>query len=118
MCGPAGRSADGEGRREDLRRDANGVEDECSIQLDVGIQVTARLDFIQDLDGDALDRGREVEQLAVPSLPCQLLSGFENHFGSWIADLVNAVAKAHNSLATAQRSSHPGLGAVQRADLG
>src|SRR5262245_12778206 len=45
-------------------------------------------------------------------------SGFDDHCGSWIADFVNTVAKAHDPLATTQRGSHPGLGAVRRADLG
>src|SRR5262245_40284773 len=52
---PAGSTANSKGRREQLSRHADGMQNERGVEFDVSVEVAARLDLIQDLHCNPFD---------------------------------------------------------------
>src|SRR5712692_3946018 len=94
---PTRHSADGEGGREQWHLEAEAVEKESGIELDVRLKATSGLVLLQQPQRHALDAARQLVQLLSSRLEHLFGRGGE-HAGARIADSVDAVAEAHQLL--------------------
>ena len=62
---PAGDAADGEGRREQLGRQPQAVQQQRGVELDVGVQAAVRLALAEQAQGRGLDRAGELVERPV-----------------------------------------------------
>src|SRR5205823_4723676 len=99
LRGPSRDPGDREDRREQIRRDAEAVEHESGVEVDIRIDALGR-----ELSHDRfLDRGRDSEVRGVALQIPELSRILFQHEGPWIIGLVDAVAEAEDFLLVAQR---------------
>src|ERR1044072_6884917 len=109
-----------ERRHERPRLEADALQHECRVELDVGAQIAAGLHFLEHPEDRLLDGPREVEQLAVLDRAVRrahLVGHLAQHVGARIADLVDAMAEAHDPPPARQLVAHPRLGPLGRPDV-
>jgi hypothetical protein len=113
---PAGQAPDGEGGREEGGVEAEAVQQQRGVELDVGLQARAGLVLGQQGHRHALDVLGQGVQLAVAAGGVELGGGPLQHLGARVAHLVDAVAEAHQPLAAGEHGAHVGLGPLGAAD--
>jgi hypothetical protein len=105
---PSDDAAGGEGRGEQLTRDAALLHDHACVVLDVGVEITPGLqlgehplhrllDLHREVDARATERARDVAQ----------------HHRARIGGLVDRVPEAHDPIAGSDRVAHPALGPLR-----
>ena len=108
--GPAGRAGDGEDRREQVGRNAEGIIDGGGIEIDVGLKVL----LLEHDFGDAL---AHLNPLWLADLRAENLSHALEVRRARVEGLVNPMANAHDFLPLRQRVGDVGIDAVERADF-
>ena len=112
---PAGGAGDRECRRVEVGQQADPVQHDRGVVLDVGLQRPVGLVLGQQPQRHVLDVDRQLQPVGVGRQPLRHLP---QRRGPRIHRLVDTVTEAHQPLATGQRLADPDLGVLDVADLG
>src|SRR5690349_22123143 len=105
---PAGDAAAREHRDERARIEAQRLEHERRVELDVRLEIATRLQLVEHAQRGLLDAARQVEQLAILEVGLShLLRDLAQHFGARVAHLVHAMAEPHDAPALGHFLAQP-----------
>ena len=103
-----------EGRREQVRRQADALEHGGGVVLDVRLQRPVGMSLGEHPQRDVLDGDGELEPVGRAG---HALGDLAQRGGARVVGAVDAVAEAHQPLAAVERVVDPRLGVLRRADL-
>ena len=104
---------EGEGRREEVRRQPDALEDRGGVVLDVRLEGPLGVELGEHAEGDVLDRDRELQPVR---LVLHRLGDPSERLRARVVGPVDPVAEAHQPLAAGDRVADPLLGVLRRAD--
>ena len=113
MRDPGRRAGDREDRRERLARQADGIEQQRGIELDIGLKAAAGLAALERRDRATLHVLREGKPLGGRIEPLQRGA---QHVGAWIAHAEDAVAESHQAFARGELAVEPAVDVAARRD--
>ena len=114
---PAEDASDREGRREQFGRQAQAVQQQCSVELDIGVEPPLRLAFTEQTKRGAFDAPRQVVKAPIAAACIELLGGVGQDIRARIAHSVDAMSESHEALAPIQLGADDGFRALGRADF-
>src|SRR5262245_21561274 len=115
--GPAGDASDGESRREELRWQAQTVQQERGVELDVGVEPSIGLALTKQSKRSGFDTPRQLVQRSIAVVRIEPLGGVRQHVGARVAHAVDTMAESHQALAAIELRADDGLGVFGRADF-
>jgi len=109
---PADAAGGGETGREQLGRDADEVEQDPGVVLDVGADLSVWVSGPQGFEGESLDTDRQLDHGVV-----EAENGFMQCHRAGVLGSVDPVAETHDPFATMKGTFDPRFGPVEAADV-
>src|SRR5207253_6032463 len=114
---PADHAADGERRGEEGGGEFQTVQQECRVELDIGVEATLRLALPQQPQRGGFDLLRQMIETLVATARIEALRGLGQHIRARVPHPVDAMPESHEALAPIELGADDRFRALGRADF-
>src|SRR6266545_4876445 len=117
MSDPTCNPADGKRGSEQIRGEAQPMQEQRCIKLDIGFEITLRVAFCKEPNSNIFYFPSQCIESHIARRLEHLLSSQRQHFRAWIARPVDTMTKPHQSFSAFEFLTHDRLCPAGLADL-